>query len=222
MKFKKLLVIPLSICILTTMGCGSDDSGQVTNSIPLPANSLLTLYCADEGIFPETCILDDPENPYRMVDVNEDNKWDLHNSPQSAKSRFYLWATALARVPTGENQYYVADSLHELYTNVASVNAHEQTKKAYQSVLDNFYDSFTYWEATWLPGPPVYAVPLKDLTGMRIYDPTPDGLLPLYTDSYYGLDALAQWGYSYDPFFSPDPSISITQTGTTTRTDLGP
>ena len=218
MKIQNLLVILLSFCILTLSGCGSDDSGRLANSIPLPADSLLTLYCANEGIYPETCVLDDPENPYRMVAVNEETKWDLNNSPQSAKSRFYLWATALARTPTGENQYYVADSLHELYTNIASVNSHEQAKRAYRSVLDNFYDSFTYWEATWLPGPPVYAVPLKDLTGMRIYDPTPDGLLPLYIDSYYGLDALAEWGYAYDPDF--DPTQSLTQTGTVTKTNL--
>lgn len=216
MKIQNILVILLSFCILTISGCGSDDSGQLANSIPLPADSLLTLYCANEGIYPETCILDDPENPYRMVAVNEETKWELNNAPQSAKSRFYLWATALAYMPTGENQYYVADALHELYTNVASVNAHEQAKRAYRSVLDNFYDSFTYWEATWLPGPPVYAVPLKDLTGMRVYDPTPDGLLPLYIDSYYGLNALAEWGYSYDPDF--DPAQSLTQTGTITKT----
>lgn len=213
MFLKRFLLIILSLTILTALGCGSDD-GQVTNAIDLPTDTLLTLYCEDVGIYPNTCALEDPNNPYRMVSITEESKWVLSDDAPSAKARFYLWATALTQTPTGENQYYVATSLHELYTEGTSVNAKSQAKRAYRSVLDNFYDSFTYWEAYWLPGDPTptYAVPLKDLTGMRIYDPTPNGLTPLYDDSYYGLYDLTQWGYSYDPDFDPDQSL--TQTGT--------
>ena len=209
MFLKHFITIILSLSMLTALGCGSDD-GQVTNGIDLPTDSRLSLYCEDVGIYPETCILDDPSNPYRMVSITEESKWDLHVAAPSAKARFYLWATALAHDPSGENQYYVADALHELYTEGTSVNAKAQAKRAYRSVLDNFYDSITYWEASWLAGDPtpVYAVPLKDLSGMRLHTPTPDGLSSLYADPYYALDELAIWGYSYDPTLDP-----ITSTG---------
>ncbi len=59
--------------------------------------------------------------------------------------------------------------------------------------------------------PPLYAIPLKDLTGQRIYDPTGEGLFPLYNDPFYALDALTEWGYSFDPTVSVD---SLTGVGT--------
>jgi hypothetical protein len=213
MFLKHFTSIILGLILLTTLGCGSDD-GQIANSIDLPTDNLLTLYCEDVGISPNTCVLDDPDNPYRMVAVNDITKWDLQDDAPSAKARFYLWSTALAHLPSGENQYYVATSLHELYTEGTSVNAKTQAKRAYRSVLDNFYDSVTYWEAWWLAGDPTptYAIPLKDLTGMRLYDPTPDGLSPLFDEPYFGLYEITQWGYSYGPDFDPDQSLS--QTGT--------
>jgi len=226
MFLKHLTIIIAGLTLLTALGCGSaGDDGQLSNNIDLPTDSLLTLYCADVGIYPNTCVLDDPNNPYRHVAVNEESKWDLNDDALSAKARFYLWATALANVATGENQYYVADALHALYTEGTSVNAKNQAKRAYRSVLDNFYASLTYWEAWWLSDvpTPVYAIPLKDLTGMRIYDPVPDGLSPLYDYDnaddykYYGLYDLAQWGYSYDPDF--DPAQSLTQTGIIFKTE---
>ncbi len=212
--FRKFLLYSiLNLLLLSILGCGSDSS-QITNSITLPTDMLLTLYCENAGIYPEKCILDDPDNPYRMVNITETNKWDLHTAAPSAKARFYLWATALAHTPTGENQYYVASSLHQLYSDGTSTNAKAQAKRAYRSVLDNFYDSLTYWEASWLPGSPtpVYAVPLKDLTGMRMYDPTPDGLTSLYSDRYNALNDLAIWGYSYNSTLNP-----ITNTGTLSK-----
>ena len=208
MKIKKLL-LTISGCCLLLMGCGgSDDPAQLSNTVPLPVGATsIDLYCADAGIYPETCVLDDPDNPFLLSDINEESKWDLNNSMPAtldyAKARFYLWATALARVPTGENQYYAANALHELYTysSGSSANAQDQAIRAYRSVLDNFYDSITYWEATWIDpvNPPLYAIPLKDLTGQRIYDPTGGGLLSLYNDPFYALDDLAEWGYSFDP-----------------------
>jgi len=206
---KPLTYMFLCLTLASIFGCGSDDS-NTTNTINLPTDMLLSLYCDDVGIYTEKCVLDDPANPYRMVIITEENKWALHTAAPSAKARFYLWATALAHTSTGENQYYVASSLHQLYTDGTSSNAKAQAKRAYRSVLDNFYNSLTYWEASWLPGTPtpVYAVPLKDLTGMRLYDPTPDGLSPLYSDPYYALNDLAIWGYSYNTALNP-----ITGTG---------
>jgi len=197
MFLKRLATIILSLALLTALGCGSDD-GQVTNTIELPTDTLLTLYCADVGIYPETCILDDPENPYRQVAVNEANKWDLNDAAPSPKARFYLWATALAKSAgaPGENQFFAARALHELFTAGGSVNAQEQAKRAYRSVLDNFYGSETFIEVWYLPEKPFYPVPLKDWVGENIWDPTGDNLVPLYDAPEFGAEALGQWGYS--------------------------
>ncbi len=158
MTIKNLLVTISGCCLFLLTGCGgSDDQGQLSNNIPLPVGATtIDLYCADAGIYTETCILDDPDNPFRLSDINEETKWDLNNSMPAtfdyAKARFYLWATALARTPTGENQYYTANALHELYTYSTgnSTNAKNQSIRAYRSLLDNFYDSITYWEAIWV------------------------------------------------------------------------
>ncbi len=127
--------------ILMTAGCGEIDTGEVQNSVQLPVDSVLNFRCEDEGIFPEDCVLDNPENPYVSVSVTEDNKFDLAEDAPSAKSRYYLWATALARGAglQGENQYYTAVSLHEVYGESGSPTTRDQARKAYRSVLDNFF-----------------------------------------------------------------------------------
>jgi hypothetical protein len=133
-------------------GCsGSDGDSTDTTQIELPVDFALTLSCENAGIFPEKCVLFDPENPYLAVYIDEENKWDLHNASPSAKSNYYLWTTTLARTPNGENQYYTASALHTLFTEGGSTNAKTQAIRAYRSVLDNFYDDVTYFIADWLP-----------------------------------------------------------------------
>jgi hypothetical protein len=93
--------------ILLTAGCSEDDGGTVQNTVQLPTDSTLNFYCENEGIYLDTCVLDNPENPYATVAVTEDNKFTLNDAAPSAKSRYYVWATALAKgagIP-GENQY---------------------------------------------------------------------------------------------------------------------
>ena len=211
----------LTLAFVTLSGCGAGD-GQISNTIILPTDSPLTLYCENVGVSPETCVLDDPNNPYRKVSITEDNKFTLSTGAPSAKARFYLWATVLAKSPSGENQFYVASSLHELYTEGRSDNAKTQAVKAYRSVMDNFKSSLTYWKADWLQDTqPTYAVPLKDWAGMRMYDPRGDNLLTLFPNTnsdpavsanqsqFDGLHQLAVWGYSYNP--TPN---AITKLGT--------
>ena len=211
---KNFIYMILALTLINIPGCGSG-GGQISNAINLPTDKLLTLYCENIGIYPETCVLDDPDNPYRLVSITEDNKFTLSTDAPSAKSRFYLWATVLATSPSGENQFFVADALHALYTDGRSENSRTQAMKAYRSVLDNFKSSLTYWKADWLTGTPTYAVPLKDFTGMRLYDPRGDSLLTLFPNSisnattsaeqsqFDGLHQLAVWGYSYNPAQNP-------------------
>ena len=122
---KWLMASVLISVVLMIGGCGGSGSpdsndGQVINEIVLPTDLLLNLNCANVGVAFETCIEEDPENPFRTVtilefDVNNPDaeiKFDLANQipagPTGAKARFYLWATALARRASGENQYYTA------------------------------------------------------------------------------------------------------------------
>ena len=135
------LLMLMAPVILMTAGCDEIDGGQIQNTVQLPVDSVLNFRCEDEGVFPEDCVLDNPENPYVSVAVTEDNKFDLANEAPSAKSRYYLWATALARGVglQGENQYYTAVSLHEVYGESGSPTTRDQARKAYRSVLDNFF-----------------------------------------------------------------------------------
>jgi len=131
--------------LLTGCGGGGGGGTPVGQTVSLPLDSQLTLFCPSVGIATEKCILNDPQNPYSISSVNETNKWTLSDSSPSAKSRFYVWGTAMANVPIGENQYYTALSLHQLYTEGKSENARAQAKLAYRSLLDNYFDSLTFF-----------------------------------------------------------------------------
>lgn len=173
-------------------------NGEMFTDVELPLDFNLPLYCENEGVFPETCILDNPENPYVNANISMETSWDFYDASPSSKSSFYLWGTMLANIPTGEHQYLTALSLHELYTAGGSENAKAQAKKGYRAVLDHFFDNVTWWEAWWLTEETYYAVPVKDLVGQNLYDPSELGLLPLYNDPAEALADMSEWGYVYD------------------------
>jgi len=189
-----LLVISCSLFLL--IGCGGGGGGGTDQTeVELDTSYNLPLTCEDEGIYPEDCVLEDPNNPYLYSYIDENNKWDLHNTAPSAKSRFYLWATALARNPNGENQYYTASALHELFTEGDSPNAQAQAIKAYRSVMDNFYEEVTFF----IIGDIQVPFLLRNLSGARLYDPGPDDFIDLFDSPADALDAMDAWGYVYDP-----------------------
>lgn len=242
---------------LFVAGCGGggerdENDGQLFNSILLPTDVVLNLYCANVGVFPEDCVLEDPENPYANVTILEfnennpgaENKFDLYNAippgPSGAKARFYLWATALARQPSGENQYYTALHLHELFdanSNVLSTDelVREQALKAYRSALDNFFGGITLFECQ-ACGPisdgefPLTAVPLNERVADHLYRTestdfvtpiAPSGLLRLVPGSpILAQEVLGEWGYVYDPCTDlPDCTNGVVSVGTFVGTD---
>ena len=219
----------LGVATLTVAGCseGTEDrDGENINAIVLPTDVVLDLACENVGVHPETCILEDPQNPFVKVpiiefDVNNpgaDNKFELFNSippgPTGAKARFYFWATALARRPSGENQFYTALALHELFdanSNVLSKDelVRAQALKAYRSVLDNFFGSvtvFTCCPAASPDGEPVpFPVPLNELTADNLFRTDATGFLRLVEgDPILVLSLLLDWGYTYQPANPPD------------------
>ena len=219
----------LGMAALATSGCseGTEDrDGENINAIVLPTDVVLDLHCENVGVFPETCVLEDPSNPFINVpiiefDVNNpgaENKFELFNSippgPTGAKARFYFWATALARRGWGENQFYTALALHELFdanSNVLSKDelVREQALKAYRSVLDNFFGSvtvFTCCPAASPDGEPVpFPVPLNELTADNLFRTDATGFLRLVEgDPILVLSLLLDWGYTYQPANPPN------------------
>ena len=190
---KTALFILLILVIILFTGCDRK-TGDLVDVVDLPTDYMLDLYSANEGIHPDTSVLDNPANPFADANVNMENVWDLTDTCPSPKSRFYLWATLLANVPVGEHQYFTAVSLHELYTVGGSENAKAQAKKAYRATLDYFFDSATWWQADWIVDETYYAVLLRNLVAQHLYDPSGENLLPLYTDPVLALADLSEWG----------------------------
>lgn len=221
---RSLMTLLLGFGFLVAGGCGSpsDTDGEVTNSIVLPTDVVLNLACANVGVHPENCVLGDPENPFITTTIVEfdannplqDDKFDLLDTipegPSGAKARFYLWATALARRASGENQWYTAKALHELYdanSNVLGTDelVREQSLKAYKSVLDNFWGSVTFFECD-LCEPDEngelikFPSQLNEQVGDNLFRFESTGFLPpIEGGEIRVLELIGKWGYTYRP-----------------------
>lgn len=202
-------------------GSPGPNDGEVITAIVLPTDTLLNLACADVGIFREQCVLEDPANPFATTpiieyDVNNPsatNKFELFNSIPAgrigAKARFYFWATALARRPSGENQFYTALALHELWNYNSDPIVQQQALKAYRSVLENFFGSvtvFTCCPALSPTGTPVpFPVGLNELTADNLYRTDATGYRRLVPgDPILVLSLMLDWGFTYRPANPPD------------------
>ena len=196
----KLTIFVFILLIIFLSGCDPKD-GTILTEIEVPLGYELNLFSENEGIHPDTSVLDNPENPYADASINMENVWDFSAECPSAKARFYLWATILAKIPIGKYQYFTAKSLHELYTAGGanpSQNAKEQAKKAYRATLDHFFNSVTWWQAEWITEETYYAVLLRNLVAQSLYDPSNMNLSPLYSDPVQALADMSEWGYVYD------------------------
>ena len=211
----------LGLLALAATACGPEDTdGVVTTATVLPTDTLLNLACADAGIYLETCILDDPENPFAFITINEfdvnnpgaENKFEIANGipagPAGAKARFYFWATALARRASGENQYYTALALHELFTVNSDPIIKTQAVKAYRSVLDNFFGSVTFFGPF---GAAQVSIPfqLNLLVADNLYRTAATGHAPLYATQLEALAAIGEWGYTYIPCSTDCPNDGL-------------
>lgn len=232
---RNLMTLVIGLSFLTAAGCSSErdaNDGVVFNAIVLPTDVVLNLACPEVGIADETCVLDDPENPFVSTSIIEFdvnfpdafNKFEIADSipdgPTGAKARFYFWATALARRQSGENQFYTARALHELF-DANSIGddtdeiAREQALKAYRSVLDNFFGGVLVFKCFVCrpdlpadsPDIPQFAVPLNEIVADRLFrkestsSPTyPSGLRQLVPGTAIEvLDLFVEWGYTYQP-----------------------
>jgi len=205
----KALILLAMVMLISSCGKDSDD-GDIVNTVDLPTDDTiaLKLHCADVGIFEETCILDDPANPYARAIVSEDNKFDLDAEAPSATAKFYLWGTALARGAgaPGENQFFTALNLHRMWAASNSELTRLQAIRAYRSLLDNYFNSVTFFEIP-LDSENFFPQNLNMFTGQLLFDPT-DLNNTFTTSRLFSADPnvnkdlanqeIGVWGYFYD------------------------
>ncbi len=223
--FRIVGFVMLAFGLMLTTGCNElerdDGDGAVIDGIQLPADTLLNLSCADMGISGEPCVLDDRDNPFRDTvilefDVNNpdaETKFALVNQipsgPQYAKARVYFWATALARRASGENQWFTARALHELFDINDDPLIQAQALKAYRSVLQNHFGSVVFFECCANVNPsgnPVpFSIPLNELAADDVYRTDATGFARLIPgDPLLALSLLSEWGFSYQPATAPN------------------
>lgn len=115
---------------LWLVACGGRDS-QPVGGVDL-ATVAFHVFSADMGVHPSKSVLDDPNNPFVDVPIDELNngtpddpglKWTL-DLTAPVPAAFYAWATTLTGAPNGENQFYTAGKLQAIYTD-ALVGAEE-------------------------------------------------------------------------------------------------
>jgi hypothetical protein len=110
----------------------------------------LDTLTANEGIYPDTSILNDANNPFVVDPPSVEGKWELQSSAGPIAA-FYSWATLNALTPGGEAQFYIGHNL-ETVVMMAQPGAsamplsdvHDRAIRAFQAVLDNFPTSVTY------------------------------------------------------------------------------
>lgn len=195
-RVQNLIVVSGLVAIM--VACGGNETSlndEIVGSVDLPIDYTLNLYCPDAGIGDEQCILDDPENPFARSIINDDTKWELETDSPSVKSSFYLWATAQAKSPRGENQYYTALALHKMYTIGGSELARTQATRGYRSLLDNYFGSVTFYNIPTPEGDMFLPQKLRELVCQHLYDPTEADLIQLFDSEDRALEALGEWGY---------------------------
>jgi hypothetical protein len=126
-------------------GCATDGDPWAGGELPAAP---LVLQSATEGVHPDRSVLDDPANPFVDGDLTDATVWQLQSSA-SAVAAFYAWATANARGPTGERQYYAALDLKTIFDRGMTADAdlplvREVAIAGFQSVLTYFPKSVTY------------------------------------------------------------------------------
>jgi len=164
-------------------------------------NIAFHLYSPDMGIHPSQSVLDDPGNPFALVPADELNngtpasparKWAFNPLTAPPVTCFYIWATTLAKAPSGENQFYTAERLYDVYrfnlaapADLAAVRG--MAMGAYKALLAYFPDAYNR-TADGTPDFDYASVALQRLLTLAPADPLPEGWI-LITDSKGNLRA---------------------------------
>ena len=141
------------------------------------------LFNPTEGIHPSTVTLLNPNNPFREYRISDDTKFDILTDGGNAGA-FYAWATLLASIPIGENQFYTAVKLRDIYeANEVPKEDRETVREmavaGFQAVLDCFPESVTYDASGTIP----YRLATLAYQQIIDLDGVPQGDWLLITDS---------------------------------------
>jgi hypothetical protein len=203
----------LSLGLVAGVGCsGGGSGGSDRTEVTLDTSTVLgSLYCEDEGLYGDTCVLENPDNPFADAYFPDtESYFEMAEGLPSALSAYYLWATALARQPAPEFQFLVAQSLHALYTEGQDPLARDQAIRAYRMALDEFFDGQFYFAADYLTGEPLVGLAIKDLVAENLANSFERGFLPLVEPPDENLGQaqalVGEWGYSIRVVLAPDLS----------------
>jgi hypothetical protein len=202
----------LSLSLVAGVGCSRSSGGTDKTKTRLDTSTRIgSLRCENEGLFGDTCVLDNPNNPFAdSYFKNLEAYFKVAEDLPSALSAYYLWATALANEGAPELQFLVAQSLHALYTEGGDPLVREQAIKAYRSALDNFFDATFFFTADYLTGEPLVGIAIKNLIAENLANSFERGFTPLvepFEENLGQAQALVGlWGYSIRLVVAPDLS----------------
>ncbi len=143
--FSSYIKLSLLGLVLVTAACGDDPAYE----FGIPTSDIqFELFNVTEGIHPSKVTLSNPRNPFRRIVISDDQKFALQNSDSSAAA-FYAWAALLAKIPIGENQFFVAVSLRDIYESDELAEEDRETVRqmavnGFQAVLDCFPESLLF------------------------------------------------------------------------------
>lgn len=109
----------------------------------------LNLITENVGVYPDTSVLLDPNNPFRDG-IQGDGETRFQALDAGPIPGFYAFATANAIIPFGENQWYAANNLQTIYQRQLAPAedlglVRDLAIRGYQAVLDEFSDTaFTF------------------------------------------------------------------------------
>jgi hypothetical protein len=130
------------ILIVLAAACGEDPEYRFGENI---TGIQFELFDPSEGVHPSKVTLQNPRNPFREFNIGDVTKFEILDSGGNAGA-FYAWATLLANIPIGENQFYAASKLRDiLEANEVPQEDREIVRQmaieGFQRVLDCFPDS---------------------------------------------------------------------------------
>lgn len=170
----------VAVLAVATAACGEDPEYRFGENI---SGLTFELYDVTEGIHPSTATLGNPRNPFRTSGVGMDTRFAINAGGGNAGA-FYAWATSLATIPIGENQYFAAIKLRDIYLSGEVAPEDRETVRmmavnGFQAILDCFPDDLLF-DATG-----TFSLRLATLAFQEILDlgGVPQGDWVLATDS---------------------------------------
>lgn len=127
--------------------CGDDPEFRLGQNV---SGVEFVFFSETEGIYPSAVTLFNPNNPFREFRISGEAKFAISAYGGNAGA-FYAWATVLANEPIGENQFFAASKLRDLYeANEVAEEDRETVRQmaitGFQTVLDCFPNSLLFDE----------------------------------------------------------------------------